>query len=59
MAARSEAWVCYRTSAGIAGSIPARGHGCLSVVSVVCCQVEVRADLSSRGVSLTVVRRYV
>jgi hypothetical protein len=28
-----------------------RGHGCLSVVSVVCCQVEPlrRADPSSRG----------
>jgi hypothetical protein len=28
------------------------GHGCLSVVSVVCCQVEIfwRADPSSRGV---------
>jgi hypothetical protein len=34
------------------------GHGCLSVVSVVCCQVEVsrRADPSSRGVLPTVVR---
>jgi len=29
-----------------------RGHGCLSVVGVVCCQVELsaRADHSSRGV---------
>ena len=25
------------------GSNPTRGHGCLSVVSVVCCQVEVSA----------------
>jgi hypothetical protein len=28
---------------GIAGSNPAGGHGCLSIVSVVCCQVEVSA----------------
>ena len=28
---------------GIAGSNPAEGHGCLSLVSVVCCQVEVCA----------------
>ena len=26
-----------------------RGYGCLSLVSVVCCQVEVSADHSSRG----------
>ena len=37
------------------------GHGCLSVVSVVCCQVEVSAthDHSSRGVLPTVMRRCV
>ena len=36
-------------------------HGCLNVVSVVCCQVEVSAtaDHSSRGVLPTVVRRCV
>ena len=33
-----------------------RGHGCLSVVSVVCCQLR-RADHSSRGVLPTVVCR--
>jgi hypothetical protein len=43
VAARSKAWVCGRSLAGIAGSNSARGHGCLSVVSVVCCQVEVSA----------------
>jgi hypothetical protein len=34
------------------------GYGCLSVVSVVCCHLEVsgRANHSSRGVLLTVVR---
>jgi hypothetical protein len=41
-------WVCGRSLAGIAGSNPAgRGHGYLSVVSVVCCQVEVSATSSS------------
>ena len=41
MAARSKAWVCGQSFAGIAGSNPVEGHGCLSVVSGVCCQVEV------------------
>ena len=36
-------WVCYRSLAGVAGSNTAGRHGCLSVVSVVCCQVEVSA----------------
>jgi hypothetical protein len=35
VAARSKAWVCGRSLAA--------GHGCLSLVSVVCCQVEVSA----------------
>ena len=43
VAAWSKAWVCGRQLAGIVGSNPAGGHGCLSVVSVVCCQVEVSA----------------
>jgi hypothetical protein len=51
------AWICGRSLAGIAGSnLP--WHGCLSVVSVVCCQVERslrRADHSSKGVLPTVV----
>jgi len=37
VAARSRAWVCGRSIAGIAGSNPSRGSGFLSVVSVVCC----------------------
>ena len=41
LALRSKASVCGRSLAGISGSNPSRGHGCLSVVSVVCCQVEV------------------
>ena len=43
VAARSKALVCDRSFAGVAGSNPARGggHGNLSLVSVVCCQVEV------------------
>ena len=43
MAERFRARVCGRSLAGIAGSNPAGGHGCLSPVSVVCCQVEVSA----------------
>jgi len=39
-AARSKAWVCGRSLSGIAGSNAAGIHGCLSPVSVVCCQVE-------------------
>jgi hypothetical protein len=43
VAARSIAWACGRSLAAIAGSNPARRHVCLSLVSVVCCQVEVSA----------------
>ena len=43
MAARSKAWVCGRSLAGIAGSNPAGGRGYVSLVSVVCCQVKVYA----------------
>ena len=43
MAARSKASVCDRLPAEIVSSNPAGGNGCLSVVSVVCCQVEVSA----------------
>jgi hypothetical protein len=35
--------VCGRSLAWIAGSNSAEGHVCLSLVSVVCCQVEVSA----------------
>ena len=44
MAARSKAWFCGSSLAGIVGSNPAGGHGCLSPVNVVCCQVEVFAS---------------
>ena len=44
VAALPKAWVCGRSLAGIAGSNAAEGRGCLSVVSVVCCQVEVSAS---------------
>ena len=37
----SNAMVYGRSLAGIAGSNTAGGHGCLSVVNIVCCQVEV------------------
>ena len=39
VAARSKAQVCGLSLAGIAGSNPARGFGCLSLVNFVCCQV--------------------
>ena len=44
VAPRSKAWVCGRLLAGIVRSNPAEGHGRLSVVSVVCSQVEVSAS---------------
>jgi hypothetical protein len=56
MAARSKAWVCGRSLAG--GFESRRGHECLSVVSVVCCQVERslrRSHHSCRGVLPSVV----
>ena len=40
---KSKAWVCGRSFAGIAGSKTRRGHLYLSLVNVVCCQVEVSA----------------
>jgi len=43
VAARSKAWICDRSPAETVGSNPGGGHGCLSVVSVVFCQVEVSA----------------
>ena len=43
VAARSKAYVFGRSPAEIVGSIPTGWHVCLSVVSVVCCQVEVSA----------------
>jgi len=46
--------------AEIVGSYLTGGHGCLSVVSVVCCQRSLRrTDHSSRGVLPTVARRCV
>ena len=42
MPARSKSWDCGRSLAGSAGSNPAGGMD-MSVVSVVCCQVEVSA----------------
>ena len=47
VAARPKASVCCRLIAGVAGPDPAKGgggYGCLSFVSVVCCQVEVSAS---------------
>jgi hypothetical protein len=44
VAARSKTWVCGGSLAGIVGLNPAGGHECLSLVGVVCCQVEVSAS---------------
>ena len=44
MAARSEAWVCGSSLAGTTGSNPAGGNKLLSLVSVVCSEVEVSAS---------------
>ena len=51
LAAPSEAWACGSRFPGLRVRIPL-GHGCLSLVSVVCCQVEVStsADHLSREV---------
>ena len=46
MAARSKAWVRSRSLGGTAGSNPAGGTD-VSLVSVVCCQVEVSATSRS------------
>jgi hypothetical protein len=43
VAARSKAWVCGRTTIEFVGFNFVRGHGRLSVLSAVCCQVEVSA----------------
>ena len=43
MAAPSKVWVCGRSFAGILGSNPAGAMDVLSLVSVVCRQVEVSA----------------
>jgi hypothetical protein len=48
VAARSEAWVCGCSLAGIVGSNPIGGHGCLSVVSCV---------LSGRGLCVGLITR--
>ena len=56
-AARSKAWVCGRSLAGIVGSNPA-GDKDVCLVRVVCCQVEGslrRADHSFIGILKTVV----
>jgi hypothetical protein len=44
VAAQSKVWVCGCLPAQIVGSNPTGGHRCLSVLSVVCCQVDVYAS---------------
>jgi hypothetical protein len=51
VAARSEAWACGRSLAGMPGSNSTGSYECLSLVSVVCCQVEVSAADRSLGQS--------
>jgi hypothetical protein len=43
VATRSKAWVCGRSLAGSVGSNSTGANGCLFVVNVVCCQVQVSA----------------
>jgi hypothetical protein len=43
VAARCNAWVCGRSLAGVGGFQSRRGHGCVCLVSVVFCQVDVSA----------------
>ena len=47
VAARFKAWVCGRSLAGIAGSNPGGGHGCVSIVSDVCCYVQITSPEES------------
>jgi len=56
-----KAWICGHPPAEIVGSNPIGGMENLSVVNILCCQVDVlrRADHSSREVLPTVVRRCV
>jgi hypothetical protein len=64
MAEPSKMRVCSHSLAGTSGSKSRRGHGCSSVVSVVCGQVEVSATGRSLvrrsptdcGVSLSVIK---
>jgi hypothetical protein len=44
MAVRSNAWVCDGSLPMIVGSNPALEHGVWSLVTVVCCQIEVTAS---------------
>jgi hypothetical protein len=44
VAARPKLWVCGHSLSGVAGSKPIGGHGCLSSLSVVCCQVQASAS---------------
>jgi hypothetical protein len=43
VATRSKACVCGCSLAGVGVPIPPGAHGCLSLVIVVCCQIEVSA----------------
>jgi hypothetical protein len=43
VAGPSRGWVCDRSLTGIVGSNSDRGHGCVSLLIVVRCQVEVSA----------------
>ena len=47
VAARSKSWVCGRSLCWDSGVESRLGHGCLSLVSVACCQVQVSATCRS------------
>jgi hypothetical protein len=65
VAKRYKARVCGQPLGGTRGFESRRGHGCLCLVSVVCCQVEVSATSRSHvqssptdcGVSLCVIQK--
>jgi len=61
VAARSKAYVCGRSSAATVVSNLFGGHICSSIVSVVCCQVEIPSDelITRPKESSTVLRRCV
>jgi len=44
VATRSKAWICSHSLCGITGANPTGGHAYLSLVSVVCCKVNVSAS---------------
>ena len=44
---RFKSWFCGRSHTGIRGWNPSGGHGCLSLVNVVRCQIQLSATVRS------------